>query len=174
MNFTQWLAEITAGDYGKFVPGWKGGPKGPFEDPKRMPMDPKFWRDYQFKKGEAEKEFEKAKSAYEKTPEDPETKQRYTQAAAGSLWSATPTVPESKPYGEYQGYSNWDTWAFSLWASNERDVYEAIRNKIHSPEALEKFARRHKRRINKFSGEGEEVDLDLVNWPEALEDFKQE
>jgi hypothetical protein len=170
-TFMQWLTEISAGDYRQLVPGWKGGPKGPFEDPKRMSMDPKFWRDYYFKKAEAEKELKKAKSAYEKAPEDPEAKDRYTQAAASSLWSAMPTVPESKPYGEYQGWSNWDTWAFSLWASNEYDVYQTIMDTIKTPKDLEKFARRNKRRIAKFM---DDVDLDLVNWPEALEGFMEE
>ena len=119
-------------------------------------------------------QLKKAKVAHEKTPEDPEIRKKYGQAAAGALISGMPIVPEGKPYGEYQGWSNWDTWAFALWASNDYGAYTTIMDDIvnKGPKALEKWARRNKSHIAKAAGE--DVDLDLVNWAEVLQDFKEE
>lgn len=177
MNFRQWLEIAGTGNYGDLVPGWRGGPKGPFADPKRMPSDPMFWRNHEFQKQWAAKELEDAKRRHELDPEDPDKRKAYGQAIGGSMMSAVPIVPSGKPRGEYQGFTNWDTWAVALWASNERKHYEALRMK--PADFFKKYAMRHKREIDRFFSdeEGDEpkqVDFDMVDWEDAVEQFNEE
>lgn len=167
MNFKQWLNEIAPGDYGNLVPGWRGGAKGPFSDPKRMPHDPLFWRNHDFKKQKSQADLEKATQDMEKDP-SPESKSKYAQASADALLGLMPTVPESKPRGEYQGWTNWDTWLVGLWVSNERKHYEVLRGK--SAAYLQKYVSqsKYRRELDNFaSGEEVPVDLDMVNWEEV-------
>jgi len=176
MDFKTWLNEITAGDYGALVPGWEGDPKGPFEDPKRMPHDPKFWRNYYYQKEKAEKELEQAEKELKKDRSQ-EAKEKYGQAMAGALWSAIPTVPESKPRGEYQGYPTWDTWALLLWADNNREPYEKFRKYAKMDDDLAKtimrrYAKRHKKDVDEIGAY--KVDLDEVDWDKVLENFREE
>jgi len=177
LNFRQWLEIAGTGKYSDLVPGWRGGPKGPYADPKRMPSDPMFWRNHDFQKQWAARELEDAKKRHELDPEDEGKRKGFAQATADALWSAMPVVPDSKPRGEYEGYTNWDTWAVALWANNERKHYEATRMK---PAAfLKKYALRYKREIYRFysdeeGDESRQVDFDMVNWDELAEDFSAE
>jgi len=173
MDFKTWLNEITA-DYGDLVPGWRGDPEGPFEDPKRMQSDPKFWRDYHYKKEKAAKDLEKAEKEHETDPSRA-NKKKLGQAMGASLWSAMPTIPDSKPRGEYQGYSSWDTWVVLLWANNERDTVEKFRKyaRMKDPEKwFKRYVKRHKKVVDEFGAY--KVDLDYVDWDEVLEDFSKE
>lgn len=181
MNFRDWIKNEIAGvgDYESLVPGWRGSPKGPFTDPKRMEHDPLFWRNYAFKKQQAAAELEKAKSELKADPKSREAKEKYGQAMAGSLWSAMPTVREAKPRGEYQGHANWDTWAVMLWATNERESYETLRRTARSSmshekklESIRRYLKRHKREIDDIAGdEDTTVDWDVVDWESILSDF---
>jgi len=171
MDFRAWLSE----DYSSLVPGWRGEPEGLFEDPKRMHLDPKYWRDYYYRKEKAEKDLERAKKKAEEEPSSREAQKELGQALGAVLWSAVPTVPDPKPRGEYQGWTNWDTWAVALWANNERIHHETLRKyaRMKNPiERFKKYVSRRKKSVDQIGAY--KVDLDFVNWDEIIATFQEE
>lgn len=184
INFRQFLEITGPGKYSDLVPGWKGHPEGPFVDPKRKSNDPLHWRNYDYQKQVSDLQYDKARSEYEARPEDKKAREDFVKATSDALSSAMPTVPEGKPRGEYEGWSNWDTWAVNLWITNESDTYKKFRNKPASYIKRYILLPSYKKKIWNFHRDYEDrnkpvdisdnVDFDMVDWEQIAEKMNED
>ena len=174
-DFMVWLNEIATGEYGKLVPGWKGGGQGPFDEPLRATLDPLWKRNIDYQELVAKTEFNQAKAAYEKNPSDPKVQKRYAKAMA-DMFSTGPILPPGKPPVDepHQDYDNYYTFAIATWLGNDREHHRALWGKNKSPEEIEQYVKRNMKRAIRKGEFEEEIDLRFVNWEEVAEDFVPE
>ena len=148
-EFKDWLNEI-AGDYSDFVTGWRGKQsQGPFADPQRKPYDPLRKRNAQFRHDPSS------------SPDD-------------DMWFGVPDKPDPKPKGEYEGWTNWDTWAIALWAKNSATttaVFRELSKGKHGPKKMAIFCHMPEKRKELIRFHTRDVDLKDVDWNELTLDF---
>lgn len=69
---------------------------------------------------------------------------------------------QSRTEGEFNGWTNWDTWNASLWINNEEGIYRAALE-TNSPQELRDL-------VEDIGLTGDGFDVDKVNWDEVWTD----
>ena len=86
---------------------------------------------------------------------------------------------------EYNGWTNWDTWAFALWVDNtelsykvRRELCETVatsgRDAEDMPDVLEKVLRDNATNLLVVSGCKDPIELDNVNFEEISEHWMED